>query len=92
VEGCEVDEELDRRLRALPDRVPRFPQGRAQDAVPGAALNVQQGLTFFWGEGGDVDQPDDVVGLGSGIGDYRAAVGVADGQYRAGVCSIALAT
>ena len=31
----------------------------------------------------DVDQADDVVGVGGGVGDHRTAVGVADGEDRA---------
>jgi hypothetical protein len=78
------DGELDRRLRALPGRVPQLDQGGGQDAVAGIALDLEQGLAHLRGEGGDVDQPDDVIGVGGGVGDHGAAVGVADGNDRAG--------
>ena len=46
-------------------------------------FDFSQGFAFVGGEGGDVDQADDVVGVGGGVGDHRTAVGVADGKDRA---------
>ena len=48
------------------------------------AFDTCQGLAFVRGEGGDVDQADDVVGIGGSVGDHRASVGVADGIHWAG--------
>src|SRR5215210_3327911 len=49
-----------------------------------SAARFSLSLAFVRGEGGDVDQADDVVGIGGGVGDHRTAVGVADGENRAG--------
>ena len=43
--------------------------------------DLGEGLAGLGGEGGDVDQSDD-VGQVTGLGDHRAAVGVADEQDR----------
>src|SRR5580700_4426803 len=42
-------------------------QGRAEDAVLGAALDIVQVFALFGSEGGDVDQADDVRGAGRGV-------------------------
>jgi hypothetical protein len=43
-------------------------------------------LAFVRGEGGDVDQADDVVG----VGDHRTAVGWPTARTGPGICSIKL--
>jgi hypothetical protein len=56
---------------------------RVQDAVLGAVRDIPQVFALLRSEGGDVDQADDVRGAGRGVGNDRAAVGVADQQHRA---------
>jgi hypothetical protein len=46
------------------------------------ALGFVQAFAFIWGEGGYVDQADDTRGVGSGVGDDRATVGVSGRQHR----------
>jgi hypothetical protein len=68
----------------VPGRVLQLEQGGIQDAVLGVTFDVPEGLAFVGGEGGDVDQADDVAGVGCGVGDDRTAVGVTDGEHRSG--------
>src|SRR3712207_9386064 len=77
-----IDRKLYRRLLALSGRVLELDQGWEHHAVSGVACNSSQGFAFVRGEGGDVDQPDDVVGIGGGVGDHRTAVGMGDGEDR----------
>ena len=49
-----------------------------------AALDLAEALALVRGEGGDVDEPDDVRGIGGGVRDHRASVGVADRDDRPG--------
>src|SRR3712207_6800291 len=79
-----IDRKLYRRLLALSGRVLEWHQGRGHDGVLRVACNSSQGFAFVRGEGGNVDQPDYVVGVGSGVGDHRTAVGMGDGEDRAG--------
>src|SRR5215218_9735454 len=71
-----IDRKLYRRLLALSGRVLERNQGRAHDGVLRVACNSCHGFAFVRGEGSNVDQPDDVVG----VGDHRTAVGMADGK------------
>ena len=57
-------------------------QRAVQDAVLRARLDLAEGLAFFGGKRGDVDETDDVLRVGRGVRDHRAAVGVADGEHR----------
>src|SRR3954449_13447550 len=78
-----IDRELYRRLGALSDWVLELPQGRGHDGVLRAVRDICQGLAFVRAEGGDVDQAEDVIGVGCGVGEHRTAVGMADGEDRA---------
>src|SRR5215208_3129482 len=84
MEVSEIDRKLYRRFSALSGWVLERPQGRVNDAVFRFACDICQGLAFVRSEGGDVDQPHDVVGVGCGVGDHRTAVRVADGEDWAG--------
>jgi hypothetical protein len=46
----------------------------AEDAVLRAVFDISQVFALIWGEGGYVDQADDVRCAGRGVGDDRAAV------------------
>src|SRR5215208_6499651 len=76
-----IDRKLYRRLLALSGRVLELDQGWEHHAVCGVACNISQGFAFVGGEGGNVDQAEDVVGVGGGVGDHRAAVGMGDGKH-----------
>src|SRR5215217_6918633 len=78
-----IDPKLYRRLLALSGRILERNQGRDHDGVLRAACNSSQGFAFVGGEGGNVDQPEDVVGVGGGVGYNRTAVGMGDGKDRA---------
>ena len=56
------------------------------------AFDGVQGLALIWGEGGDIDQADDMSCVGSSVCDGRTAVGVNDGEHRPGICRITLVT
>jgi hypothetical protein len=73
MEFFRIHRELYGRLPALPRRVLKLDQGCVQDAVLRGAFNTCQGFALVRGEGGDVDQADDVVGVGGGVGEHRAA-------------------
>src|SRR5215217_7520402 len=75
-----IDPKLYRRLLALSGRVLQRNQGRDHDGVLRVACNSSQGFAFVRGEGGDVDQPEDVIGVGGGVGENRTAVGMGDGK------------
>jgi hypothetical protein len=75
-----IDRKLYRRLLALSGRVLELDQGWEHHAVCGVACNSSQGFAFVRGEGGNVDQAEDVVG----VGDHRTAVGMGDGKDWAG--------
>src|SRR5437764_1094988 len=50
---------------------------------PSTSVILAQALPFLGSEGGDIDQADNVAGLGGGDGDHRTRVRVANGQDRA---------
>src|SRR3712207_5078499 len=77
-----IDRKLYRRLLPLSGRVLELDQGWEHHAVSGFACNSSQGFAFVRGEGSDVDQAYDVVGVGGGVGDHRTAVGMGDGKDR----------
>ena len=56
-----------RGLRALPGRVLQLEQRRIEDAVLGVPFDVAEDLALFRGEGGDVDQADDVAGVSAAL-------------------------
>ena len=58
--------------------------GGGQGAVGGAGGHLGEALALVGGERGDEDEANDVGEPGGGVGDHRAAVGVADGQDRPG--------
>jgi hypothetical protein len=58
-------------------------QGRAENAVLGAVLDVSQVFALRGSEGRDEDQADDVRGAGGGVADDRSAVRVPGQQHRA---------
>ena len=82
VEFRRIDRELHGRLAAVCRRIVERDQRAVQDAVLRARLDIAQNLAFFGGEGGDVDEADDVLRLFRGVRDHGAAVGVADGDDR----------
>ena len=82
VELRRIDRELHGRLAALCRRIVERDQRAVQDAVLRALLDLAQSLAFFGGEGGDVDEADDVLRLLRGVRDHGAAVRVADGDDR----------
>jgi hypothetical protein len=69
-----VHHELDRIL--VPD------QGRAEDTDLRLPHDLFHGFALIRGEGRHVDQADHVRGVGSGVGDDRAAVRVPGQQHR----------
>ena len=78
-----IDGELDRRI-PVRRRVLAGHQGAAEDAVFRRGRGVTEQLALFRGKGGDIDETDDVLRLARGVRDHGAAVGVADGENRAG--------
>ena len=65
-----------------PDGIFGRPQVRPEQAVGGVSGQRLHRLALVRGEGGDVDQPDHIRGLGAGVGDHHAPVGVPDEQDR----------
>jgi hypothetical protein len=57
-------------------------------ALSPVATTVQAGEDF---QAGRPDEPDDVRGIGRGIGDHRTSVGVADGKHGPGKLLTSLA-
>ena len=75
-----VDGEL-RRRSAVRGRVPPGDERAVQDAVLRSRLGCAEGLALLGGEGRHVDEADDVLRIGRGVRDHRAAVRVADGDH-----------
>src|SRR6478672_134736 len=73
-----VDRELDRSLPLVSGRVGVLDQGRVQNAVLRPVFDTSQVFALIRGEGGHVDQANDVRGAGRSVGDHGAAVRVTD--------------
>ena len=84
VEFRGIDREFSGRLGAVPCRILQRDLCRHEDAVPRRGFYFAESLAFLGGEGGDEDEPGDVVGVGGGIRDHRTSVRVADGEHAAG--------
>ncbi len=72
-----------RRRRAVAGRELGLHAGGEQEALLRALHDRAERLALVGRERGDVDEADDVVDLRHGVGDDRAAVGVADGEHLA---------
>ncbi len=70
MEVCRIDRKLHGGLCSLSRRILERDQGGVQDAVLRGAFDIAQALPFVGGEGGDIDQADDVAGCGGGVGDH----------------------
>ena len=69
MEVCRIDRELHGCLGAPARRILERDQGCVQDAILRGAFGIAQALAFVGGEGGDIDQADDIPGFGGGVGD-----------------------